>query len=165
MKKNDFIMKLDYILNLLSCTYVKNYFILNTALICWFFNIFYHVFTKFQIQTTFVLDMSIFSPITQATRISNTHNVSMSFFVTTSWVWIKCFCSSPGDSWMVYTQQDHLRYIPSTRKWYLEYTLLFTSNFKPTTSPRNKLEINGLLSRVLRSLLLLNKPKWLVSYP
>jgi hypothetical protein len=27
MKKNDFIMKLDYILNLLSCTYVKNYLI------------------------------------------------------------------------------------------------------------------------------------------
>jgi hypothetical protein len=84
----------------------------------------------------------------------------MPLFLTTYWVWIKCFCSSLGDSWMVYTQQDHLRYIPSTRKWYLEYTLLFTSNSKPTTSPRNKLEINGLLSWVLRSLLLLNKPKW-----
>ncbi len=34
MKKNDFIMKIDYILNLLSFTYVKNYFILNTTLIC-----------------------------------------------------------------------------------------------------------------------------------
>ncbi len=32
MKKNDFILKLDYILNLLSCTYVNNYLILNTPL-------------------------------------------------------------------------------------------------------------------------------------
>jgi hypothetical protein len=40
-----------------------------------FFGILYHVFTKFQIQTTLVLDMIIFSFVTQSTRISNTQCV------------------------------------------------------------------------------------------